>query len=357
MSILMIDADTSGIRAVIVRDDATVAADYYAEALPHTPADGLVEFDADAYAELALSLARRAIEEHGPVAAVGISTQRGSAIVWDRATGAPISVPVGPGTLSVVVRSSVTFEPDTLQSIRWRPELIVAADTPGGRVRRATTLSAIPRDAEESPTFFEVPLEVDIPAGKTVRIIVSASHLTKVSGNPRHSPTARIAATFTPARPGEDPDSPDDDNPDDDEPTSPAIPTGNCVALNGQFQSLFGGSLYSLTDSEGASPVAELSRPAERLCASATAPVSGQMTITGVATPRSGNIPTDVLIDVYVNDRHRGTFASARQSVRTLAVDAGDRIRGVEALDLSRSGAGSVPFPLLFTAVVQIIPD
>src|SRR5205814_9984580 len=63
------------------------------ELLPDSPADGLVEFDARVMAQTCLDLARTAIADAGPVDGVGISNQRGSTIVWDRATGAP----VGPG--------------------------------------------------------------------------------------------------------------------------------------------------------------------------------------------------------------------------------------------------------------------
>lgn len=91
MSILVIDAGTSGIRALVVRPDATVAVEASAEMLPDTPFDGLVEFDADAYAATALDLARRVLAEYGPVDAVGLSTQRASAVVWDRATGRAVA--------------------------------------------------------------------------------------------------------------------------------------------------------------------------------------------------------------------------------------------------------------------------
>ena len=63
------------------------------ELLPDSPADGIVEFDARAMADTCLELAAAALEHAGPVDAVGISNQRGSTVVWDRATGEP----VGPG--------------------------------------------------------------------------------------------------------------------------------------------------------------------------------------------------------------------------------------------------------------------
>ena len=95
MSILVIDAGTSGIRAVVVRPDATVACEHYAEVLPDSPAPGLVEFDADHYADVAIELAGAALREAGPVDGVGISNQRASTIVWDRATGHPVAAAQG----------------------------------------------------------------------------------------------------------------------------------------------------------------------------------------------------------------------------------------------------------------------
>jgi glycerol kinase len=92
-SILVVDIGTSGLRAAVVRPDATVTAVHHRPILPATPAPGLVEFDPLVMAEAALDVARAALAEGGPVAAVGITNQRASTIVWDRATGEP----VGPG--------------------------------------------------------------------------------------------------------------------------------------------------------------------------------------------------------------------------------------------------------------------
>jgi len=93
MSILVIDVGTSGIRAAIVRPDATIEHVQYRELLPTSPFAGMVEFDAEAMAAAALDVARAALAEGGPVDAVGIANQRASTVVWDRATGKP----VGPG--------------------------------------------------------------------------------------------------------------------------------------------------------------------------------------------------------------------------------------------------------------------
>ncbi|MFN8053645.1 MAG: FGGY-family carbohydrate kinase [Acidimicrobiales bacterium] len=96
MTILVLDIGTSGVRAAIVGADATILRERSGEFLPDTPFDGLVEFDAVAYADLAIDLARRVLADNGeaggePVAAIGISNQRASTIVWDRATGEPVA--------------------------------------------------------------------------------------------------------------------------------------------------------------------------------------------------------------------------------------------------------------------------
>jgi glycerol kinase len=91
--ILVIDVGTSSARAAVVRPDATLTAVQQRALLPSTPFPGLVEIDAIELARVALDLARAALAEGGPVDGVGITNQRASTIVWDRATGEPI----GPG--------------------------------------------------------------------------------------------------------------------------------------------------------------------------------------------------------------------------------------------------------------------
>ena len=94
-SLLVVDVGTSGLRAAIVRPDATVDHVHYREQLPSTPMPGFVEFDAAAMAAAALEVAQAALADGGPVAAVGITNQRASTIVWDRATGEPVGPGVG----------------------------------------------------------------------------------------------------------------------------------------------------------------------------------------------------------------------------------------------------------------------
>jgi glycerol kinase len=94
-SVLVVDVGTSGVRAAIVRPDATVEHAHYAPVLPDSPAPGLVEFDATRMAEAALRVAKAALSDAGSVAAVGIANQRASTIVWERATGTPVAPGIG----------------------------------------------------------------------------------------------------------------------------------------------------------------------------------------------------------------------------------------------------------------------
>ena len=95
MSVLVVDVGTSGVRAAVVGPDAEVVALAHRELLPGSPAPMFVEFDAAAMAAAVLDVAHRALEEAGPVDAVGVANQRSSTIVWDRRTGEPVAPGVG----------------------------------------------------------------------------------------------------------------------------------------------------------------------------------------------------------------------------------------------------------------------
>ena len=94
--ILVVDVGTSSVRAAIVRDDGSVDHVHAAATLPDSPVPGLVEFDARVLADAAIDCARATLaDEGGPVAGVGIANQRGSTVVWDRATGEPVGPALG----------------------------------------------------------------------------------------------------------------------------------------------------------------------------------------------------------------------------------------------------------------------
>lgn len=104
MTVLVIDAGTSGVRSVAVRDDGSVGAEVHVEVLPSSPAPGLVEIDAAATADAALVTARAVLDQVGPVDAVGITNQRASTIAWDARTGEPVGPGIGWQDLRTVGR-------------------------------------------------------------------------------------------------------------------------------------------------------------------------------------------------------------------------------------------------------------
>ncbi|MHB8439674.1 MAG: FGGY family carbohydrate kinase [Acidimicrobiales bacterium] len=95
MTVLVVDVGTSGVRAATVSDDGVVDDPVHVEVLPSSPAPGFVEFDARAMADAVLDVARTALARSGPVAAVGITNQRASTIVWDRSSGEPVAPGIG----------------------------------------------------------------------------------------------------------------------------------------------------------------------------------------------------------------------------------------------------------------------
>jgi glycerol kinase len=89
--VLAVDAGTTGVRTVAVRADGTTQAYAYRELPQHFPRPGWVEHDPDdiwravqeTLAEVVAALDRET------VAAIGITDQRETVVVWDRATGRP----------------------------------------------------------------------------------------------------------------------------------------------------------------------------------------------------------------------------------------------------------------------------
>jgi glycerol kinase len=91
--VLAVDAGTTGIRTIAVDEHGRPQAASYREFAQHFPRPGWVEHDAgDIWAATAATLAdvADAMQRDGEtVAAIGITNQRETAVVWDRATGRP----------------------------------------------------------------------------------------------------------------------------------------------------------------------------------------------------------------------------------------------------------------------------
>ena len=92
--ILAIDQGTTSTRAILYDRDGTALAMAQRELRQIFPRPGWVEHDAEEIWQAALDVCRRALSDVGlearTVAAIGITNQRETAIVWDRETGKPI---------------------------------------------------------------------------------------------------------------------------------------------------------------------------------------------------------------------------------------------------------------------------
>src|SRR4051794_36316374 len=92
MSVLAIDAGTTGVTAVVVTSDGTIAAKGYQEFAQHFPRPGWVEHSPEEIWQATLEATRAALAEHDgdDVRAVGITNQRETVLLWDRETlGSP----------------------------------------------------------------------------------------------------------------------------------------------------------------------------------------------------------------------------------------------------------------------------
>ena len=92
--ILALDQGTSGSTALVVDGEGRVCARGAAELPQHYPQPGWVEHDPEQIWSTTVTAARSALAGAGvrgaDVAAIGITNQRETTIVWDRATGRPI---------------------------------------------------------------------------------------------------------------------------------------------------------------------------------------------------------------------------------------------------------------------------
>jgi glycerol kinase len=92
--LLALDQGTTSSRAIVFDMDGRPVASAQQEFAQHYPAPGLVEHDADGIWQSQLATAQEAIKRAGlavkDIAAIGITNQRETTILWDRRTGKPV---------------------------------------------------------------------------------------------------------------------------------------------------------------------------------------------------------------------------------------------------------------------------
>jgi glycerol kinase len=91
--ILAIDQGTTSTRAILFDGEARPLASHAIPLRQIYPANGWVEHDAGEIWQAALSCCRAVLKgrEAGDVAAIGITNQRETSLIWDRKTGAPLA--------------------------------------------------------------------------------------------------------------------------------------------------------------------------------------------------------------------------------------------------------------------------
>jgi glycerol kinase len=83
VTVLAIDAGTTGVTALVVAEDARVLSRGYEEFPQHFPQPGWVEHEPEQIWQATLSACKQALAGHS-VTAIGITNQRETAVLWDR---------------------------------------------------------------------------------------------------------------------------------------------------------------------------------------------------------------------------------------------------------------------------------
>src|SRR4051812_34067901 len=90
--ILAIDQGTTSTRAILFDADAAPLASHQIELHQHYPDNGWVEHDANEIWDATLACCRAAMKgvAAADIAAIGITNQRETTVLWDRATAQPL---------------------------------------------------------------------------------------------------------------------------------------------------------------------------------------------------------------------------------------------------------------------------
>lgn len=86
MSVLAIDAGTTGVTVLVVGEDGAVQARGYQEFSQHFPQPGWVEHEPEEIWQAALAAARLALAGGHEISCLGVTVQRETAVLWDRTT-------------------------------------------------------------------------------------------------------------------------------------------------------------------------------------------------------------------------------------------------------------------------------
>jgi glycerol kinase len=93
--VLAIDQGTTSSRAIVFNHDSATVGEAQREFTQHYPRPGWVEHDANEIWEVTLGVMREALQDAGvspeDIAAIGITNQRETVVMWDKETGEPVN--------------------------------------------------------------------------------------------------------------------------------------------------------------------------------------------------------------------------------------------------------------------------
>jgi glycerol kinase len=93
-AVLAIDQGTTGTTALVIGHDCSVLGRAYSEFTQYYPEPGWVEHDAEEIWRISLDVAARAVAsadiEGAELAAIGLTNQRETTVIWDRRSGRPV---------------------------------------------------------------------------------------------------------------------------------------------------------------------------------------------------------------------------------------------------------------------------
>jgi glycerol kinase len=92
--VLAIDQGTTGTTAMVFNHDSATVGEAYSEFTQHYPQPGWVEHDANEIWDVSMQVVQDALEDAGvspgDLAAIGITNQRETVVMWDRESGEPV---------------------------------------------------------------------------------------------------------------------------------------------------------------------------------------------------------------------------------------------------------------------------
>ncbi|MDP9101957.1 MAG: glycerol kinase, partial [Actinomycetota bacterium] len=179
MSVLAIDAGTTGVTALVVGEDGRVRSRGYQEFAQHFPRPGWVEHAPEEIWQAVLASAKDALRGQ-QVSAVGVTNQRETAVLWDRRTlAAPRRAVVWQDRRSAGIC-------DTLQAAGHGPRV---TELTGLRLDPYFTATKLAWLAEHEPDTWQ-----GVTDGSTVVGTVDSYVVARLSGGRRHVTDASNAS-------------------------------------------------------------------------------------------------------------------------------------------------------------------